>query len=290
MEPLSKLEAVAEDLNEVRRPQDYALWLENLQRFDHRDQAEVAGIQRILLRLGNAILKLGQRLITDEHRATLGKLMGRSLPALHDELARLQTLSAAAADHDQPPDRVRPEMNDLLAQLQRRRPGSAEFPAGRGRGLAAAGSDCWIAKRLAPGNAQTAGGRAANFDLQPLPPVWGSPVDLPLAVLYLLDVVADHLEPGSRLSLTAAADPGAGSAHPLEASGAGMTAAAWQNWLSPWQGYGEAREQLGPALAAAIIAQHGGTFTVRPLDKGGVALALAIPPLVTADASSKTPA
>ena len=69
-----------------------------------------------------------------------------------------------------------------------------------------------------------------------------------------------------------------------------MTAAAWQNWLSPWQGYGEIREQLGPALTAAIIAQHGGTFTVQPLDKGGVALALAIPPLVAADASSKTPA
>ncbi len=290
MEPLSKLEAVAEDLNEVRQPQDYALWLENLQRFDHRDQAEVAGIQRILLRLGNAIPKLGQRLITDEHQATLGKLMGRSLPALHDGLARLQTLSAAAAEHDQPPDRVWQEMNGLLAQLQLRVQDLLSFhpdaaAAWQRLDLTAGLQSAWrLVKPRLPADVQL------NFDLQPLPPVWGSPVDLPLAVLYLLDAVVDHLEPGSRLSLKAAPTPAQGVHICLEAAGAGMTVAAWQNWLSPWQGYGEVREQLGPALATAIIAQHGGTFTVQPLDKGGVALALAIPPLFAADASSKKPA
>ena len=110
-------------------------------------------------------------------------------------------------------------------------------------------------------------------------------MDLPLAVLYLLDVIGDHLEPGGRLSLKASPTPAKGVQIVMEVSGSRMTASAWQNWLSPWQGSGEIREHLGPALAAAIIAQQGGTFTVQPLDKGEVNLSLNLPPLVAADES-----
>jgi signal transduction histidine kinase len=285
MEPLSKLEAVAEDLNDVHQPQEYALWLENLKRFDHRGQAEVAGIQRILLRLGSSIPKLGQRLITDQHQAALGKLMGRSLPALHDLSARLQTLSAVGADHGQPPDQVQQEMNELLSELHLSVQDLLSFQpdataAWQRLDLTAGLQSAWrlVEPRL-PADVQL------NLDLQPLPPVWGSPVDLPLAVLYLLDVVVDHLAPGGRLSLKAAPTPEKGVQIVIEVAGAKMTAAAWQDWLSPWQGYGEVREVLGPALAAAIVAQHGGTFTVQAKEKNGVTLSLQLPPLVTADES-----
>jgi hypothetical protein len=73
----------------------------------------------------------------------------------------------------------------------------------------------------------------------------------------------------------------------LEVSGSRLSAAEWQNWLSPWQGYEEVREQLGPALAGAIVAQHGGALTVQGEDKGEVVLSFTLPPLVKADESSE---
>jgi signal transduction histidine kinase len=286
MKPLNTLVAVAEDLNEVRRPQDYALWLENLKRFDHRGQAEVAGIQRILLRLANSLPRLGQRLATEESQACLGKLMGRSLPALQNLTARLQTLSLGA-DQNQAPGPGTQETREVLDKLHVGLQDLLRFwPAG---------TVTWQRLDLTPGlesawrlvRSRAPAGVDLNLDLQPMPPVWGSPVDLPLAVLYLLDVIVDHLEPGGRLSLKAAPSPAGGVQIALEVLGSRLTAAEWQNWLSPWQGYEEVREQLGPALAAAIVAQHGGTLTVQAKDKGGVILSFTLPPLVKADESSE---
>ncbi len=287
MKPLNTLVAVAEDLNEVRQPQDYALWLENLKRFDHRGQAEVAGIQRILMRLANSLPRLGQRLATEESQACLGRVMGRSLPALQNLSARLQTLISQGADQNQAPAPTQPEVGQLLAELH----------LGLQDLLCFWPTDAatWQRLDLAPGLAsawrlvksRAPAGVELNLDIQPLPPVWGAPVDLPLAVLYLLDTIVDHLAPGGRVSLKAAPSPGGGVQVALEVAGSRLSAVEWQNWLSPWQGYEEVREQLGPALAGAIVAQHGGALTVQGKDKGEVILSFTLPPLVKADESSE---
>lgn len=120
-------------------------------------------------------------------------------------------------------------------------------------------------------------------ELEPLPMVWGSPADLQLAVLYLLDSIVDRLDPGGRLHLKAAPSPAGGVQLALEVSGSRLTAADWKNSLSFWQGPGEVQEELGPALAAAIVAQHGGSLAVQPKEQDGIIFSLKLPPLVTAD-------
>ncbi len=90
-EPLKGLSLVAGDLNNAK-PEEFALWLENLKRVDPRGQAEVVVIQQVLQRLGAAVPKLGQRLIDDEARASLGRVMARGLPALQSLQADLQEL------------------------------------------------------------------------------------------------------------------------------------------------------------------------------------------------------
>jgi hypothetical protein len=287
MEPLSQLVAVSEDLDEVRRPQEFALWLENLKRFDPKDQAEVAELQHILWRLGSSLPRLGQRLAAGEGHACLGKLMGRSLPAMQAQSARLQTLVDSGAGQGEPAGPVLKEMKDILGALQVGIEDLLRFwPVGsvvwQRLDLGPALASAWrlVQSRLPVG-------AVSKLDIEPLPKVWGSPVDLPLAVLYLLDAVTERLEPGGRLDLRAAPSPAGGVKIDLEAAGAG-TAGEWQEWLFSWQGRGEVREQLGPALSAAIAVQHGGALTVQPQNKGGVILSVDLPPMVAADASHKS--
>ncbi len=282
-EPLSRLVAVAEDLNDVHRPDEYALWLENVKHFDHWGQAEVSGIQQVLLRLGTTIPKLGERLATGEGQACLGKVMGRSLPALQNLSARLQTLDGQRSEQGQLPAPVQQEMSELLARLQAEVQDLLRFwPSG---------SEAWQRLDLTPGiksacrlvSSRLPARAEFTTDLRPLPLVWGSPSDLPLAVLYLLDIIVDRLDPGGRLHVMAAASPAGGVQLVMEVTGSRLTAAAWQDWLSFWRGSEAIQEELGPALAAAIVVQHGGTLTVQSKDKDGVTFTLVLPPLVTAN-------
>jgi signal transduction histidine kinase len=282
-EPLSKLVTVAEDLNDVHQPDEYSLWLENVKRFDHWGQAEVARIQEILLRLGTSIPKLGQRLAAGEGQACLGKVMGRSLPSLQNLSARLQTLESRRSAQGQPPEPVHREMQELLAQLHLEVQDLLRFwPSG---------TSAWQRVDLTPGiesasrlvRSRLPAKAEFTVDLKPLPMVWGSPADLPLAVLYLLDTIVGHLDPGGRLDLTAAPSPAGGVRMVMEVSGSRLTAAAWQDFVSFRHGSGDIQEELGPALAAAIVSQHGGTLTVQPQEKDGASFSLELPPLVTAD-------
>ena len=92
----------------------------------------------------------------------------------------------------------------------------------------------------------------------------------------------------AELGLTAAPSPAGGVQLVLEVSGSRLTPAAWQDWLSFWHGPGKIQEELGPALAAAIVSQHGGTLTVQPKEKDGIIFSLELPPLVTADELDKS--
>jgi signal transduction histidine kinase len=282
-EPLSKLVTVAEGLNDIHRPDEYGLWLENLKRFDNRGQAEVSRIQQILLQLGNTIPRLGQRLVTGENQACLGKVLGRSLPDLQSLSARLQILESQRPEQGELPASVEQEMQELLARLQVEVQDLLRFlPSGSAAwqrldltpGLESA---CRLVKSRLPARAEFA------VDLQPLPTLWGSPADLPLAVLYLLDSIVDRLDTEGRMNLKAAPSAAGGVQIVMEVAGSRLTAAAWKNLLSFWRGPGEIQAELGPALAAAIVSQHGGTLTVQPQAKDGVIFSLELPPLVTAD-------
>jgi hypothetical protein len=282
-EPLSRLVRVAEGLKDVRQPDEYGLWLENVKRFDSWDQAEVSRIQQTLLQLGTTIPKLGQRLATGESQACLGKVIGRSLPDLQYLSARLQTLESQASEQGQLTGSVQQEIRELLARLQIQVQDLLRFwPSG---------SAAWQRLDLTPGiesacrlvKSRLPARTEFTMDLQPLPLVWGSPTDLPTAVLYLLDSIVDRLDPGGRVNLKAAPSPAGGVQMVMEVSGSRLTAAGWKSWLSFWQGPGEIQEELGPVLAAAIVSQHGGTLTVQPQGKDGIIFSLELPPPVTAD-------
>ncbi len=284
--PLDHLVAAATDVNKAQ-PREYPVWLENLRQVDPRRLPEVRALQQVLLRLGNSIPKLGQRLVAGERLACLGKVMSRNLPVLQGLSARLQALEGQESDQGRLPPQVHEEAGELLAELQSKVQDieciwPAETPAWQRVDLTPGLQSAW---RLV--TAPLPGDIRLSLDIQPLPLVWGSPVELPLAVVYLLDALADRLDAGSQLQLTAAATPARGVQIVIEAAGAGMSETAWQEALSVWQGQEEVREQLGPALAGAIVSQHGGSLTINAREKGRVICSLALPPLAKANDSQK---
>ena len=285
-EPLRNLAALAREVNQGQ-PREFPLWLENVRQLNPRGQPEVGVMQQVLLQLGASIPRLGQRLVSGESQACLGRVMGRNLPALEDLSARLKDLEGRGADQGQLPPQVKQEKGELLGELQARVQDLLHFwpagtPAWRRLDLVPALESAWrlIAPAL-PAEVRT------NLDLKPLPAVWGSPAELPLAVLYLLDALADRLDSGSQLQLAAAPTPAGGVQIIIAATGLRLSGAQWQEWLSFWQETGEVREQLGPVLAGAIVSQHGGTLTMEVKEKGGVVFSLLLPPPGTADDSQK---
>jgi hypothetical protein len=285
-EPLRNLVALAREVNQGQ-PREFPLWLENVRQLNPRGQPEVGVLQQVLLQLGASIPRLGQRLVSGESQACLGRVMGRNLPALEDLSARLKDLEGRGADQGQLPLQVKQEMGELFGELQARVQDLLHFwpagtPAWRRLDLVPALESAWhlIAPAL-PAEVRT------NLDLKPLPAVWGSPAELPLAVLYLLDALADRLDSGSQLQLAAAPTPAGGVQIIIAATGLRLSGAQWQEWLSFWQETGEVREQLGPVLAGAIVSQHGGTLTMEVKEKGGVVFSLLLPPPGAADDSQK---
>ena len=285
-EPLRNLAALAREVNQGQ-PREFPLWLENVRQLNPRGQPEVGVMQQVLLQLGASIPRLGQRLVSGESQACLGRVMGRNLPALEDLSARLKDLEGRGADQGQLPPQVKQEKGELLGELQARVQDLLHFwpagtPAWRRLDLVPALESAWrlIAPAL-PAEVRT------NLDLKPLPAVWGSPAELPLAVLYLLDALADRLDSGSQLQLAAAPTPAGGVQIIIAATGLRLSGAQWQEWLSFWQETGEVREQLGPVLAGAIVSQHGGTLTMEVKEKGGVVFSLLLPPPGAADDSQK---
>ena len=285
-EPLRNLAALAREVNQGQ-PREFPLWLENVRQLNPRGQPEVGGLQQVLLQLGASIPRLGQRLVSGESQACLGRVMGRNLPALEDLSARLKDLEGRGADQGQLPPQVKQEKGELLGELQARVQDLLHFwpagtPAWRRLDLVPALESAWrLIGPALPAEVRT------NLDLKSLPAVWGSPAELPLAVLYLLDALADRLDSGSQLQLAAAPTPAGGVQIIIAATGLRLSGAQWQEWLSFWQETGEVREQLGPVLAGAIVSQHGGTLTMEVKEKGGVVFSLLLPPPGTADDSQK---
>jgi signal transduction histidine kinase len=112
-----------------------------------------------------------------------------------------------------------------------------------------------------------------------LPPVWGSAARLSLAGLYLLAFAVDLLPPTGELGIKAEPSPAGGVRLAVWVSGDRHSPDACQKWLNPFGEGGKIQGSLGPALAAAIASQHGGSLAVVPREQGGAVFTLELPPL-----------
>ncbi len=279
-EPLKSLSFVAGDL-QTAKPEEFDLWLENLRRVDPQGQAEVAVIQQVLQRLSTALPKLGERLIADEARACLGRVMARALPALKAMPADLQDLERQLTPGGPAsPLPAHQKLALIRARLETVFEDFAHFWS------ASAPSGAWGQIDLTPGlerawRLATLGLPPAvhlHQDLAPLPPVWGAASELSLAVLYLLDFAVDLLPADGDLGLTAAPTPAGGARLTVWFSGEKRTPAECQKWLNPFGAPGGVSGSLGPALALATAAQHGGSLTLTPREAGGLEFSLELPP------------
>jgi hypothetical protein len=273
-EPLKNLSRVAGDLQSAK-PEEFDLWLENLRRVDSQGQAEVVVIQQVLERLGEAVPKLGQRLIDGEARACLGQVMARGLPVLKAWEAELAGLEGGPAAE------IRARLNTVFEDLIR----LWWEPEGE-----------WAQLDITPGierawRLATMGLPAAvkgHWEVAPLPLVWGSAAALSLGTLYLLNFAVELLPPAGDLGLKAEPTPMGGVRLAVWVSGDRRSPAECQGWLNPFGEPGRIHGSLGPALAAAIASQHGGGLTVEPREPGGVTFFLTLPPR-TVDQESHEP-
>ena len=109
-------------------------------------------------------------------------------------------------------------------------------------------------------------------------PVWASAAKLNLAVLYLLTFAVDLLPPAGELGIKAEPSPAGGVRLAVWVSGNPRSPLECQEWLNPFGDPGRIQGSLGPALAAAIASQHGGSLTVTPRQPGGAVFSLELPP------------
>jgi hypothetical protein len=279
-EPLKNLSLVAGDLRGAK-PEELDLWLENLKRVDAQGQVEVAVIQQVLQRLGTAVPKLGQRLITGEGRACLGQVLTRGLPVLQAWQAEMQNLERQLTAGE-----IAESSRQKLVVLQARIATVLEDLAYFGSGP----EEEWGQVDLTPGlerawRLATLGLPAEvtpHLELTPLPPVWGSAAALSLAGLYLLTFAADLVAETGDLGLSTAPTPAGGVRLTVWMSGRRYTPQECQEWLNPFGEPGGLQGPLGPALAAAIAAQHGGSLTAAPREAGGAVFSLELPPSTAA--------
>jgi signal transduction histidine kinase len=276
-EPLRTLSVVTAAL-EGARPEDFDLWLENLKRVDTQGQTEVVVIQETLERLGTAVPKLGQRLIDGEARACLGKVIARGLPSFQAWQGQLQALEQELGDSGvtgaphQTLTLMRVRLDTFFDDLSH----LWSDPEGE-----------WKRLDVTPGLQRA--WRLATLGLPPevtqrqefapLPPVWGSEAKLSLAALYLLAFAVDLVPPAGELGIKAEPTPAGGVRLTVWVTGNPRTAAECQMWLNPFGDPGRIQGSLGPALAAAIASQHGGSLTVTPRESGGADFSLELPPL-----------
>lgn len=276
-EPLRTLSMVTGALKGAK-PEDFDLWLENLKRVDAQGQAEVVAIQEVLERLGAAVPKLGQRLIDGEAQACLGKVIARGLPVFQAWQAQLQALEQelghgqAAGPGHQALTLVRARIDMVFDDLSH---------------LWSDPKDKW--DRIDVTHGLQRAWRLATIGLPaevtqhqefaPLPPVWGSEAKLTLAGLYLLAFAVDLAPPAGEIGLEATPSPAGGVRLAVWVSGNPRSVAECQGWLNPFGAPDRIQGSLGPALAAAIASQHGGSLTVTPRESGGALFTLELPPL-----------
>uniref|UniRef100_A0A7V4G8K0 Uncharacterized protein n=1 Tax=Desulfobacca acetoxidans TaxID=60893 RepID=A0A7V4G8K0_9BACT len=250
-EPLRILSLAAKDFK-AAQPQEFGLWLENLRRVDSRGQAEVEDLKETLMRLGGALPRLGERLFTGEYQACLARVASRALPGLLGDNSRLR-------------------LETTLREWQR----FAQSSGGEWQRTdiqpLLAGAWQLVTAGLPP-TVRTA------LDSSPTPPLWGAPGLLAQALLLAMEYAAQVVPPEGGFRLKAGPTAAGGMEVVLRAEGAEVTPEECRRLLEPLTTPPEYRVPLGPALAAAIAAAHGGSLTAAP-DPQGLELTLRLPPL-----------
>jgi len=276
-EPLRTLSATARDFKSLKST-EYDLWLDNLRRVDPRGQIEVTELKETLLRLGKDIHRLGERLFATEYQACLSRILARGLAALSGRRTDASGEKAEGRTRAEFP----PELQTELADWQH----FVSDPEGEWQtfDLTPILQRAWRLVKLGlPAQA------AARLDLDPLPQVWGSPGYLAQAVLLLLDYAAGVLPPEGELTCRAG---------PRAAGGLQVMIAVWGRKFSPQEcdallqppkGEGQFAENLGPALAAAIMHWHKGELSARPEEPQGLGFTLTLPPPPTGHEDSSSP-
>jgi signal transduction histidine kinase len=260
-EPLRVLSRVARDFR-TTKPQEYDLWLDNLRRVNPQGQTEVLDLKETLVRLGQGIPRLGERLLSNEYQACLSRVLARGLPAVwpggeqEDRLTRLET-ELTDWQHFTADPKGEWETFDPTPTLER----------------------AWrlVTLGLPP--------QARFFkEVNPLPPVWGSPEYLARAILLLLDYSAGLLPADGQLICRAGPRSDGSLQIKVAVSGPEFTPEACQELLQPPRDDRQFAGDLGPALAAALVRWHRGELTAQPGEPKGLTFTLTLPPPSTGHA------
>ena len=261
--PLKDLSIVAGTL-QTPGPRDFDLWVDNLKRVDPQGQAEVADLKQTLMALGGVIPKISRRLLIEEHQACWGRVAARVLPVLKALSEQLPTLEGPARQEIS--DKLKTAFDDL--HHFRTGPDTEWQPFDLTPGL----NRAWrLATTGLPPEVEL------SLDLEPLPALWGSPGGLQLACLYLLDYAVGQLPPAGNLILRARPLAPEQVQIDLQFAGPPFSTGDCEALLNPFKGAADLQASLGPALAAAIAAQHGGSLQIHPLKPGGLLLQLMLP-------------
>lgn len=261
-EPLKNLEIAARGLNTAKRG-EFDFWVDNLRFVDASKQREIENIREILLRMSGALHKIGQRLITAESQASWGKVASGAISGTLSQLNRIRTLEG------QPAGNFSKELRDFLDRLQNVLQDLEQFRP--------TGETAWRAVDLIPALQSAWRLVTANLpamvkhtlELTALPPVWGAPSELKMAIFYLLEYAGNLLEPSGELTLRAFPDSTDGGVRlHLQFSGPKLSAEECQSLLYPSQDPEAVQGALGPALAAAIATRHRGSLNVEPWEQG----------------------
>ncbi|MBW1918331.1 MAG: hypothetical protein JRI57_09995 [Deltaproteobacteria bacterium] len=311
-EPLSHLSRVAYALD-TDRSADLDLWLANLERVDPQGQVEVTNLRQVLMRLAQAIQKLGQQLVTAERQACLGRVTTGIFPTLKAQSQDCLELQAMLMEKSQILINLlkvyeslpslsasqREEMRQVREQLEVR---GDRLSLQKWRDLATGlhtldsqlqdlgrflkpPETVW--KPFRPEVSLTQAlhliapalppGVTISRELGRLPSIWGCQADLAQAFLFLLDYASQELEPGGELNIQANQPSPHLVQFSLAFSGPPKSEVDINRLLAPFQTGTPPPTHLGPALAAAIFRQHRGDLAIKLRETGGVTFWVELP-------------
>ncbi len=283
-EPLRQLSEVAGGFK-VAKPEEYELWLDNLDMVEDRGQTEIHELKEALIRLGRGIPRLGERLFACESQACLTRVAARALPTLLADSALWREFRDHLRERGQGPtafrepgdgrfagidsalDRLETSLNDWHYFTREPEKDWQDFEA------APILARAW---RLATGGMADRGRLSCEIDT--LAPAWGSPGYLGQAVLLLLDYAVEVLPEGGRLVFRAGSRGDGSLLITVGISGLSFSLQECRELLAPPAPDQKFTNNLGPALAAAIARWHGGDLEARPADPDGLVLTLTMPP------------